>query len=103
MDAIRKEIETHAVVLFMKGSPAYPMCGFSRTVVKLLEDLNVPFKGIDILQDPELRANLKIFSDWPTFPQLYIQGQFIGGCDIVRDMVQAGELQALVSPLLASL
>ena len=90
---IRQEIESNDVVLFMKGSPVFPQCGFSATVVQVLSHLGVKFKGIDVLQDPGVRQAIKEFSNWPTIPQLYVKGEFVGGCDIVREMFQTGELQ----------
>ena len=81
----------------MKGSPVFPQCGFSAAVVQVLTHLGVKFKGIDILQDPSLRQGIKEFSSWPTIPQLYVKGEFIGGCDIVREMFDSGELQQLLS------
>ncbi len=89
---IKQEIDTNDVVLFMKGTPVFPQCGFSATVVQVLTNLGVKFKGIDILADPELREGIKAFSDWPTIPQLYVKGEFVGGCDIVREMFENGEL-----------
>ncbi len=85
------------VVLFMKGVPAAPQCGFSAAVVQILERLSVPFKGVDVLADNEIREGIKAFSEWPTIPQLYVKGEFVGGCDIVREMFNAGELSALLS------
>ena len=90
---IKQEVETTPVVLFMKGTPVAPQCGFSATVVQILSYLGVPFKGINVLADPELRQAVKDFSDWPTIPQLYVKGEFVGGCDIVRDMFEQGELK----------
>ena len=89
---IRNDIEKNDVVLYMKGTPVFPQCGFSATVVQVLTHLGVKFKGIDVLTDPSLRQGIKDFSQWPTIPQLYIKGEFIGGCDIVRDMHESGEL-----------
>ena len=89
---IRAVIAAHPVVLFMKGVPAQPMCGFSAQAVRVLAAHGVPVHGEDVLRDPELRAAMKDFSQWPTFPQLYIKGEFIGGCDILTQMHQAGEL-----------
>src|SRR5687768_5617878 len=86
-------IQTHAVVLFMKGTPKAPMCGFSSTVCQILDRLGVAFEGINILENPELRQGIKEYTNWPTLPQLYIQGEFIGGADILREMYQSGELQ----------
>lgn len=94
-ERIEKEIKSHDVVLYMKGTAAFPQCGFSSLVVQVLSQLQVPFKDINILEDSELRQGIKDFANWPTIPQLYIKGEFIGGCDIVREMFQSGELQAL--------
>ena len=91
---IEHEIGTNEVVLFMKGTPVFPQCGFSAAVVQVLNHLDVNFKGVDILADPALRQGIKEFSQWPTIPQLYVKGEFIGGCDIVREMSQSGELAA---------
>ncbi|MFY9590330.1 Grx4 family monothiol glutaredoxin [Rickettsia endosymbiont of Halotydeus destructor] len=93
---IKNEIANNDVVLFMKGTKESPMCGFSGTVVAILEKLAVEFRDINVLSDPELREAIKNFSDWPTIPQLYIKGEFIGGCDIVKEMYQNGELAALL-------
>jgi monothiol glutaredoxin len=93
---IKQEIGDNQVVLFMKGSPVFPQCGFSAAVVQILSHLNVKFKGVDVLQDPGIRQGIKDFSNWPTIPQLYVKGEFVGGCDIVREMFQAGELQSLL-------
>ena len=81
----------------MKGTPVFPQCGFSSTVVQVLTHLGVKFKGIDVLTDPSIREGIKQFSNWPTIPQLYVKGEFLGGCDIVREMYQSGELQELLS------
>jgi monothiol glutaredoxin len=91
--AIQHELDENPVVLFMKGTPVFPQCGFSAVTVQVLSRLGLKFKGVDILADPAIRTHLKEFSDWPTFPQLYVKGEFVGGCDIVREMFQAGELQ----------
>ncbi len=96
-ERIREEIGGNEVVLFMKGTPVFPQCGFSATVVQVLSHLGLKFKGVDILADPAIRTHLKEFSDWPTFPQLYVKGEFVGGCDIVREMYQSGELQQLLA------
>jgi monothiol glutaredoxin len=90
-------IAANDVVLFMKGVPGAPQCGFSGTAVQILERLDVPFKPVDVLADPEIRDGIKQFSSWPTIPQLYIKGEFVGGCDIMREMFQTGELAALLS------
>lgn len=92
---IAETVATQPVVLFMKGDPDQPRCGFSSLVVQVLDHLGVPFAGVDVLQDESLREGIKAFSDWPTIPQLYVQGEFIGGADIVREMFQSGELKAL--------
>jgi monothiol glutaredoxin len=89
---IEREINEHDVVLFMKGTPVFPQCGFSSLVVQVLGHLGVKFRGIDVLSDPALRQGIKVFSDWPTVPQLYVKGEFVGGCDIVREMFETGEL-----------
>ena len=90
---IQNLIEQHEVCLFMKGTPESPQCGFSMTVSNVLKHLNVKFKGVNVLEDPNLRQGIKDFSDWPTIPQLYVQGEFLGGCDIVKDMFEKGELK----------
>lgn len=95
-DEIQNAINNHNVVIFMKGSQELPACGFSAFVVKIFQDLNVPFKDFDVMKDPELRQNIKEFSNWPTLPQIYIKGEFIGGCDIIREMYQSQELQSLL-------
>jgi len=94
---IRQDITENPVVLYMKGTPIFPQCGFSSTVVQILSRVGVKFKGIDILTDPSLREGIKSFPDWPTIPQLYVQGEFVGGCDIIREMYESGELQTLLS------
>jgi monothiol glutaredoxin len=91
-DRIKQDITDHPVVLFMKGTPVFPQCGFSAAVVQILSHLGVKFKGIDVLADPEIRQGIKEFSSWPTIPQLYVKGEFVGGCDIVREMFETGEL-----------
>ena len=93
---IKKLIDTNDVCLFMKGVPDAPQCGFSMTVSNILKHLNVNFKGIDVLDDQNLRQGIKEYSDWPTIPQLYIKGEFIGGCDIVKEMFENGELKSLL-------
>jgi monothiol glutaredoxin len=92
-DRIEQEISGAPVVLFMKGSPVFPQCGFSAAVVQILSQLGVKFKGVDVLSDPQIRQGIKEFSSWPTIPQLYVKGEFIGGCDIVREMYETGELK----------
>ena len=93
--AISKDIAENDVVLFMKGTPVFPQCGFSAAVVECLSELGVKFHGVNILVDPELRQGIKEFSQWPTIPQLYVKGEFVGGCDIVREMFETGELEQL--------
>ena len=96
-DRIRDEIAKHDVLLFMKGTPVFPQCGFSAAVVEVLSELGVKFHGVNILVDPDLRQGIKEFSQWPTIPQLYVKGEFIGGCDIVREMHASGELREMFS------
>ena len=93
---IQQEIDANEVVLFMKGSPVMPQCGFSAMVVQVLSHLGVRFKGIDVLQDQALRQGIKDFSNWPTIPQLYVKGEFVGGCDIIREMFESGELTEML-------
>jgi monothiol glutaredoxin len=92
---IDNEVKSNDVVLFMKGTPQFPMCGFSGQVVQILDYLGVPYKGLNVLENDELRNGIKEFSSWPTIPQLYVKGEFVGGCDIVREMFQANELAPL--------
>jgi monothiol glutaredoxin len=89
-------VRNHDVVLFMKGSALFPQCGFSSRAVAILDHLGVPFETVDVLQDPEIRNGIKAYSDWPTVPQLYVKGEFIGGSDIMMEMFEAGELQQLI-------
>jgi monothiol glutaredoxin len=96
-DRIRQDITENDVVLYMKGTPMFPQCGFSAAVVQILSGLGVTFKGIDVLVDPSLREAIKQFTNWPTIPQLYIKGEFVGGCDIVREMAASGELAAALA------
>jgi len=91
---IDSEVKGNDVVLFMKGTPGFPQCGFSGQVVQILDYLGVDYKGVNILTSDELRQGIKAYSNWPTIPQLYVKGEFVGGCDIVREMFQAGELQS---------
>lgn len=95
-EQIQQLIDQNDVVLFMKGSQKIPQCGFSSVVVQILQKLNVPFKDVNVLADQEIREGVKVFSDWPTIPQLYIKGEFIGGCDIAREMYESGELEQLL-------
>jgi monothiol glutaredoxin len=96
-ERVEREINEQDVVLFMKGIAVFPQCGFSSVVVQVMSHLGVKFKGIDVLSDPALRQRIKLFSDWPTIPQLYVKGEFIGGCDIVREMFETGELAHLLA------
>ena len=91
-ERIKKEIETNDVVLFMKGTAIFPQCGFSAAVVQVLSQLGVPFRDVNVLEDNDIRQGIKDFSDWPTIPQLYVKGEFVGGCDIIREMYESGEL-----------
>jgi monothiol glutaredoxin len=93
---IDNEVKANDVVLFMKGTPQSPMCGFSGQVVQILDYLGVPYKGLNVLESEELRQGVKAYSNWPTVPQLFVKGEFVGGCDIVREMFQANELQQLL-------
>jgi monothiol glutaredoxin len=96
-DRIKQQIGGDDVVLYMKGTPVFPMCGFSAAVVQVLSQAGVPFQSYNILDDMNLRDGLKKFSNWPTFPQLYVKGELVGGCDIVREMAASGELQQLLA------
>ncbi|MBU8539560.1 Grx4 family monothiol glutaredoxin [Falsiroseomonas tokyonensis] len=95
-DRIQADISANPVVLFMKGTPVFPQCGFSARVVQILSHVGVPFKGVNVLEDMEIREGIKAFANWPTIPQLYVKGEFVGGCDIVTEMFQSGELQTLL-------
>ena len=90
-------VKANDVVLFMKGTALFPQCGFSSRAVAILDHLNVPFETVDVLQDPEIRQGIKAYSDWPTIPQLYVKGEFVGGSDIMMEMFESGELQQLVA------
>ena len=92
-DRIKADIASNDIVLFMKGTPATPQCGFSATVVHILDHVGVKYKGVNVLADPEIRQGIKDFSNWPTIPQLYVKGEFVGGCDIVKEMFENGELR----------
>lgn len=97
-DRIREQITQHRVVLYMKGTPQYPQCGFSATAAEILKRCGVEqYLAVDVLEDPEIRQGIKDFASWPTIPQLYVGGEFVGGCDIMREMYSAGELQALLA------
>jgi monothiol glutaredoxin len=95
-DRIDEVVKNNDVVLFMKGTPLFPQCGFSSRAIAILDHLGVKYESVDVLQDPEIRAGIKDYSDWPTVPQLYVKGEFLGGSDIMMEMFQAGELQTLV-------
>ena len=95
-ERIRTDIAENDVVLYMKGSASFPQCGYSAAVVQVLENMGVNFKDIDVIADPGLRQGIKDFTNWPTIPQLYVKGEFVGGCDIVRDLYSTGELQSLL-------
>jgi monothiol glutaredoxin len=96
-DFIEKAVTDHPVVLFMKGVPEQPQCGFSAQVVQILDHLGADFVGVNVLQNDALRDGIKTYSDWPTIPQLYVKGEFVGGCDIIREMFQAGELKTFLA------
>ena len=96
-DFIQNEVDSDSVVLFMKGTAQFPQCGFSGQVVQILAHLGVPFKDINVLENDELREGVKAFSDWPTIPQLYVKGEFVGGCDIIREMFEEGELRSFLT------
>ena len=95
-ERIQAQIDASPVVLFMKGNPMFPQCGFSARVVQILKHAGVAFSSVNVLEDPEIREGIKAFSDWPTIPQLYVKGEFIGGCDIIRQMFEAGELKTFL-------
>jgi monothiol glutaredoxin len=96
-EQIKRDIDGNEIVLFMKGTPGMPQCGFSATVVKILDHLGVKYKGVNVLADPEIRNGIKEFSNWPTIPQLYVKGEFVGGCDIIREMFENGELKSYLT------
>lgn len=93
---IAETVESHPIVMFVKGSPQMPMCGFSKAVMDIFDHLGVPYKTVDVLSDPAIRDGIKAFTQWPTIPQVFIKGQFVGGCDIVRDLFARGELENMV-------
>ena len=95
-DQIDKAVKDNDIVLFMKGTPLMPQCGFSSTVAHVLDHLGVDYVGVNVLTDQDVRQGIKAYSDWPTIPQLYVKGEFVGGCDIVKEMFQSGELQQLL-------
>ena len=96
-DRIQSEINSQDVVLFMKGTPVMPQCGFSASVVGVLSHIGVQFRGVNVLEDEQIREGIKVYSDWPTIPQLYVKGEFMGGCDIVREMYETGELLEMLN------
>jgi monothiol glutaredoxin len=96
-DRIASDIASNDVVLYMKGTPVFPQCGFSAATVQILSNLGVKFKAVDVLKDPEVRQGIKEFSNWPTIPQLYVKGEFVGGCDILREMYEADELRPFLA------
>src|ERR1700761_8491712 len=96
-ERIQAQIDASPVVLFMKGNPMFPQCGFSARVIQILKHAGVPFKTVNVLEDQEIREGIKAFSNWPTIPQLYVKGEFVGGCDIITEMYQSGELQSLLA------
>jgi len=96
-DRIQGDVEKNPVMLYMKGTPIFPQCGFSARVVQILTHLGVPFQSANVLEEPELREGIKEFSQWPTVPQLYVAGEFVGGCDIITEMFQSGELETLLA------
>ena len=100
-EQIKGQVEGDRVVLYMKGTPSLPQCGFSNVAAEILKRLDVAYKSYDVLQDPSLREGIKQFSNWPTVPQLYVDGEFVGGCDIMRSMYESGELEKLVAKQLA--
>ena len=96
-DKIKQQVSGNPVVLYMKGTPQFPQCGFSGQVVQILDHVGVGYKGLNVLESADLRDGIKTYSNWPTIPQLYVKGEFVGGCDIIREMFQAGELQSLLA------
>ena len=96
-ERIEADLKANPVVLYMKGTPVFPQCGFSARVVQILSHLGVPFKGVNVLEDMEIREGIKAYTNWPTIPQLYVKGEFVGGCDIVTEMFQSGELATLLT------
>ena len=96
-DQIRRDLNQNDVVLYMKGTAVFPQCGFSAAVVQILSQMGVPFKDVNVLEDATIRQGIKDFTNWPTIPQLYVKGEFVGGCDIVREMYESGELQTMLN------
>ena len=94
---IQTEVDTNDVLLFMKGTPVFPQCGFSAAVIQVLSHLQVKFNSVNVLEDMDIREGIKHYSDWPTIPQLYVKGEFVGGCDIIREMFETGELSTFFS------
>ena len=101
LDKIKKQISENPILIYMKGSPKFPSCGFSARASEVLMNCNVPFGYVDILQNPDIRAELPAYANWPTFPQLWVEGELVGGCDIILEMYQQGELQTLLSEVAA--
>tara|TARA_B100000475_G_C14972934_1_gene304791 strand:- start:261 stop:602 length:342 start_codon:yes stop_codon:yes gene_type:complete len=95
-ERIQTEVDANDVLLFMKGTPVFPQCGFSAAVIQVLSHLQVKFNSINVLEDPDIRDGIKQYSDWPTIPQLYVKGEFVGGCDIIREMYETGELKTFL-------
>ena len=94
---IKKQVESHPVVLYMKGTPDFPQCGFSSTVVQIFDYLGAEYASVNVLDDPDIRQGIKDFNNWPTIPQVFVKGEFIGGCDIVREMFETGELKSMLA------
>ncbi len=99
-DRIQKTIDDNRIVIYMKGTPTFPMCGFSAATIEVFNEIGVPYETVDVLTDPEVRDGIKRFSEWPTIPQVYVKGEFLGGCDIIREMHASGELAPLVQQAL---
>jgi len=95
-ERIQTEVDANDVLLFMKGTPVFPQCGFSAAVIQVLSHLQVKFSSVNVLEDPDIRDGIKQYSDWPTIPQLYVKGEFVGGCDIIREMYETGELKTFL-------
>ena len=95
-ERIQTEVDANDVLLFMKGTPVFPQCGFSAAVIQVLSHLQVKFSSVNVLEDPDIRDGIKQYSDWPTIPQLYVKGEFVGGCDIIREMYETGELETFL-------